>query len=68
MTTLVDSIDDTASRAYRGWPERLFVIDRSGRVRYASEPGPSGFDPAAWEQAIREVVQNPKRASGEASP
>jgi hypothetical protein len=59
MPTYVDAIDDRASRAYRGWPERLFVIDRAGRVRYASAPGPAGFDPAVWERAILEVVAKP---------
>ena len=57
MTTLVDSMDNAVSQAYRAWPERLFVVDRSGRVRYASRPGPAGFDPGAWESAIRAVVE-----------
>jgi type I thyroxine 5'-deiodinase len=52
---LIDGIDNTVERLYAGWPDRLFLIDRDGRVAYKSEPGPFGFEPAALEAALRRL-------------
>ena len=40
---IVDDIANTTERAYTAWPDRLYVIDRDGRVAYKSKPGPFGF-------------------------
>ncbi len=53
---LVDGIGNSVERAYTGWPDRLFLIDRDGRVAYKSEPGPFGFDPARLETALRGLM------------
>ncbi|HXA49297.1 MAG TPA: deiodinase-related protein, partial [Candidatus Acidoferrum sp.] len=42
---------------YTGWPDRLLLIGKDGRVVYRSEPGPFGFHPAELEQAIRGVLR-----------
>lgn len=52
MPTLVDELDDSVSRAYDAFPDRLFAIDRDGLVFYAGGPGPFGFDPAALRAAL----------------
>ena len=52
---LIDGIENTVERAYTGWPDRLVLIGKDGRVVYRSEPGPFGFHPAELEQAIREL-------------
>ncbi|MBZ5625355.1 MAG: deiodinase [Acidobacteriia bacterium] len=49
---LIDGIDNTVERLYTGWPDRLFLIDRDGRVVYKSAPGPFGFHPANLEAAL----------------
>jgi hypothetical protein len=43
--TLVDDLEDTASRAYAAWPERLFMIDLDGTIAYRGDIGPDGFLP-----------------------
>ena len=53
---LIDGIDNTVERAYTGWPDRLYLIDRDGRVAYKSAPGPFGFDPSQLEAALRRVL------------
>ena len=53
---LIDGIDNTVERLYTGWPDRLVLIDRDGRVVYKSAPGPFGFTPAHLEAALRTVV------------
>jgi len=45
IPAIVDDIDDSTERAYTGWPDRLYVIDRQGRVAYKSKAGPFGFNP-----------------------
>jgi type I thyroxine 5'-deiodinase len=42
---------------YTGWPDRLLLIDRDGRVVYKSRPGPFGFEPAQLETALRNLVK-----------
>ena len=53
---LIDGIDNTVERLYTGWPDRLLLIDRQGRVVYKSAPGPFGFTPSKLEAALRTVV------------
>ena len=53
---LVDGIDNTVERLYKGWPDRLFLIDTSGKVTYKSDPGPFGFHPADLEQALKALL------------
>ncbi len=56
MPALVDDMDDTVSTAYAGVPERLYVIDRGGKVAYKGGMGPMFFRPAEWEAAIERIV------------
>src|SRR5262249_29671391 len=52
MPLLVDEIDDRVGHAYSAMPDRLYVIDREGRVVYKSGRGPRGFKPGEMEQAL----------------
>jgi type I thyroxine 5'-deiodinase len=52
IPALVDDMDDHANRLYEAWPDRLVLVDRSGRVAYRSGPGPFGFDVDGFERAI----------------
>jgi hypothetical protein len=49
---VVDTIDDRVGHAYSAMPDRLYVIDRDGKVAYQGGRGPFGFKPAELEQAI----------------
>jgi hypothetical protein len=42
----VDALDDRVGRAYSGMPDRLYLIDRQGRVAYKGGRGPYGFKPS----------------------
>jgi hypothetical protein len=55
--TLVDAMDNRVELDYAGWPDRLYLIGKDGRVIYKSEPGPRGFIPAQLEAAIRNTIQ-----------
>ncbi len=52
IPVLVDGVDNAVEEAYSGFPDRLYVIDRHGRVAYKGGRGPMGFDPAGLEQAL----------------
>ena len=59
IPALVDGFDNAVDRAYMGWPDRLYVIGRDGRVVYKSAPGPFGFEPERMEQALLTVLNAP---------
>jgi type I thyroxine 5'-deiodinase len=52
IPALLDGLDNPTERAYTGWPDRLYVIDRSGKVVFKSKPGPFGFHPVEMEKAL----------------
>jgi hypothetical protein len=45
MPVLVDKIDNRVDGLYAGWPERIFVVGRDGKIAYAGKQGPWGFKP-----------------------
>jgi len=52
MPLLVDDLDDRVGHLYSGMPDRLYLIDRSGKIVYKGGRGPFGFKPGELEQAI----------------
>ena len=52
MPLLVDDVNDRVGHAYSGMPDRLYVIDRAGRVAYKGGRGPFGFKPGEMEQSL----------------
>ena len=54
---LVDAIENTTEVAYTAWPDRLYVIDRAGRVAFKSEAGPFGFKTDQLSAAIEMAVE-----------
>ena len=61
LPALVDGPDNRVERDYTGWPDRLYVIDRDGRVALKSAAGPFGFKPADVEATLKRIV--PKSSS-----
>ena len=49
---VVDGVDDRVGHAYSGMPDRLYLIDRDGRVAYKGGRGPFGFKPGELEQSL----------------
>jgi hypothetical protein len=47
---VVDTMDDAVAIRWSGWPERLFLIDADGIVRYVGAQGPWGFWPLAGSE------------------
>jgi len=55
IPALVDDFTDSTEAAYTGWPDRLYVIDRDGRVRLKTQPGPFGFHPEEVERSLKQL-------------
>jgi hypothetical protein len=53
IPVLIDGIDNAVASAYGGWPDRLYLIGRDGRIAFQGDQGPFGFKPPDLENAIR---------------
>jgi alkylhydroperoxidase family enzyme len=52
MPVVVDEMSDLVGHLYSGMPDRLYVLDRDGRVAYKGGRGPFGFKSGEMEQAL----------------
>lgn len=59
MPMLLDRMDDAVERAYAGWPDRIYIVGKDGKIAYKGEPGPRGFRPDEAEAALRRVLGVP---------
>lgn len=47
----VDDMSNAANDAYAAWPERIYIVDETGRIAYRGGMGPFGYHPEearAW--------------------
>lgn len=56
IPAVIDTFDNATDIAYTGWPDRLYVIDRDGRVAFESEPGPFGFHPQGVADKLQKML------------
>lgn len=56
FTTVLDGMDNRVELDYFGWPDRMYVVGRNGRIAWKGSPGPQGFRPAELEAAIRKEL------------
>ena len=56
LPALIDEVDNKVEQAYTGWPDRLYVIDRDGRIAYKSAAGPFGFKPAEVQDSLKTLI------------
>ena len=68
MPVLVDGIDDRVGRDYSGMPDRLYVIDRQGKVAFKSGRGPFRFSAGEMEQAMIMLLLDEGIATKDAPP
>jgi Iodothyronine deiodinase len=52
IPTVLDELDDEVASQYGGWPDRLYLVGRDGRIAYQGGEGPFGFLPEELETAI----------------
>jgi hypothetical protein len=64
MPLLVDSIDDHVGNLYSGMPDRLYLIDRGGRIAYKGGRGPFGFKTGELEQSLIMMLLDEGKSGG----
>jgi len=52
FNAVIDDIDNGGERAYAAWPDRLYIVDKKGKIAYKSEKGPDGFKPQDMAQTL----------------
>ena len=57
FTAVVDNMDAKVELNYMGWPGRLYLIGKDGRIGWKGNPGPQGFQPPQREAAIQKELQ-----------
>ena len=57
IPAVVDDMNNSAERAYTGWPDRIYLINKQGRIAYKSTPGPFGFKPQELKAALEHVAK-----------
>ena len=56
IPAVLDPIDNRTERAYTAWPDRIFLIDRNGRVAFKSAPGPYGFSTRDLARSLEQIT------------
>lgn len=56
MPMLLDPLSNEVNQKYAALPERLYVIDREGKITYRSAKGPHGFLVDDWLAALKEQI------------
>ena len=56
IPALLDEFGNSTESAYTAWPDRMYLIDRNGRVAYKSRPGPFGFKTNELRAALTKTV------------
>lgn len=55
---LMDDIDNKTGKAYAAWPERLYVIDKKGKIAYKSKGETKGFDLTEFAQKLKKICDS----------
>ncbi len=50
---LIDDMTNGTAAAYKGHPDRLYVVGKDGKIAFHGAPGAKGFKPASMEVALR---------------
>lgn len=60
LPILVDAIDDAMEKAYAAWPDRIYVVDATGKIAYKGGIGPGGFRPAELPAVLDRLLAESK--------
>jgi hypothetical protein len=55
---VLDEFGNSTERQYTGWPDRIYLVDQTGRVAYKSKPGPFGFKSEELASAVAKLKLN----------
>ena len=61
IPTLVDTMTPSSGQTYEAWPNRIYVIDKEGKIVQRGPKGPRGVTPRAGEKALRDLLGKPQK-------
>jgi alkylhydroperoxidase family enzyme len=67
MPMVIDDMHDPVGHLYSGMPDRLYVVDRDGKIAYKGGRGPFGFKTGEMEQSLLMVLLDQDGANGQPS-
>ena len=53
---VLDEFGISTEANYTAWPDRIYLVDRQGKIAFKSKPGPFGFKPDALAKALATVA------------
>ncbi len=70
---LIDGMDNATADAYQGWPDRIYLVRKDGRLGVAAARGPWGFKPAirkadTWLASYKATGNEPEVVEEEDTP
>jgi hypothetical protein len=54
---VIDTIDNKVDTAYTAWPDRLYIVDRDGKIAFKGQPGPRGFVVVEMETKLDQLLK-----------
>jgi len=58
IPAIVDAMNNSPERSYTGWPDRIDLADRNGRVALKTKPGPFGFNPFQSAKQLQRITRH----------
>jgi len=55
---IIDNMDDKVEKVYVAWPDRLYIVDKKGKIVYKGGKGPGGFKPLEMAAKLRKICTN----------
>ena len=52
---IIDNMDDKVEEVYAAWPDRLYIVDKKGKIVYKDGKGPGGFKPLEMAEKLRKI-------------
>ena len=57
LPTVLDKLDNAVEIAYAAFPDRIYLLDADGIVRYKTMPGPFGWDVGKSAAALDQLLE-----------
>ena len=55
---IIDKMDDKVEKDYASWPDRLYIVGKTGRIAYKGGKGPGGFKPQEMAVKLKQLCKN----------
>jgi len=54
---VIDGMDDKVEKDYVAWPDRLYIVDKKGKIAYKGGKGPGDFKPLEMEARLKQLCK-----------